>query len=191
MFDLAPDVGFRRSWYRWKACATLSLKVLDLRETELGLERYGSTNRGHRSVFGPSRAFFRSRFRLDRGKSWRSESCTSFLNVSSFLRTRACGSTRCELGRLCARTRHCRGENYEIFSIVLFHPSVFARMVDMVPDVGFLKVWALHRGELGFVRCGPANRGRWNVPHVRGSFSDWDSGLTGGALDDPKVAHCS
>uniref|UniRef100_A0A2N9HPF0 Uncharacterized protein n=1 Tax=Fagus sylvatica TaxID=28930 RepID=A0A2N9HPF0_FAGSY len=25
--DLASDVGFRRSWYRWKACATLFLKV--------------------------------------------------------------------------------------------------------------------------------------------------------------------
>ena len=39
--------------HRWKACATLSLKVLDLRETELELERYGPVNRGHRSVFGP------------------------------------------------------------------------------------------------------------------------------------------
>jgi hypothetical protein len=50
--DLAPDIGFRHSWYRWKACATLFLKVLDLRATELGLERYGPTNRGRRSVFG-------------------------------------------------------------------------------------------------------------------------------------------
>uniref|UniRef100_A0A2N9GSE0 Uncharacterized protein n=1 Tax=Fagus sylvatica TaxID=28930 RepID=A0A2N9GSE0_FAGSY len=30
--------------------------------------------------------------------------------------------------------------------------------------------------------------GRWNVPYAKGSFSDRDSGLTGGALDDPKVA---
>ena len=28
--DLSPDVRFWRSWYRRKACATLSLKVLDL-----------------------------------------------------------------------------------------------------------------------------------------------------------------
>ena len=58
MFDLAPDVGFWRSWYRWKACATLSLKVLDLQETELGLERYGPTNGGHRSVFGLPKGYF-------------------------------------------------------------------------------------------------------------------------------------
>jgi hypothetical protein len=58
MFDLAPDVGFRCSWYRWKACATLFLKVLDSRETELGLERYGPANRGHRGVFGPSEGIF-------------------------------------------------------------------------------------------------------------------------------------
>ena len=31
--DLALNVGFQCSWYRWKACATLFLKVLDLRET--------------------------------------------------------------------------------------------------------------------------------------------------------------
>uniref|UniRef100_A0A2N9GNN3 Uncharacterized protein n=1 Tax=Fagus sylvatica TaxID=28930 RepID=A0A2N9GNN3_FAGSY len=56
--DLAPDVSFRRSWYRWKACATLFLKVLDLRETELGLVRYGPANKGHRSVFDPSEGNF-------------------------------------------------------------------------------------------------------------------------------------
>ena len=58
VFDLAPDVSFRRSWYRWKAYATLFLKVLDLRENELGLERYGLANGGHRGVFGPLEGIF-------------------------------------------------------------------------------------------------------------------------------------
>ena len=62
IFDLAPEVGFRRSWYRRKACATLSLKVLDLWETELGLEKYGPANRGRQSVFVHRRAFFQRRF---------------------------------------------------------------------------------------------------------------------------------
>ena len=151
------------------------------------------------------RAFFQSRFRLDWGKSWRSEGCTSFLNMSFFLRIWARGSTRSESERFYAQARHPRGENYEIFSIVLFLPSVFARMVDVAPDVGFrrswcrrkacvtffLKVLGSHGGELGFARCGPANRGHWNVSHARGSSSDRESGLTGGALDDPRVARCS
>jgi hypothetical protein len=53
VFGLAPEVGFRRSWCCRKAYATLSLKVLDLRETELGFARYDSANRGRWSVFGP------------------------------------------------------------------------------------------------------------------------------------------
>uniref|UniRef100_A0A2N9H5X6 Uncharacterized protein n=1 Tax=Fagus sylvatica TaxID=28930 RepID=A0A2N9H5X6_FAGSY len=38
IFDLAPDVRFRRSWYRRKACAAYFCKVPDLRKSELGLE---------------------------------------------------------------------------------------------------------------------------------------------------------
>ena len=56
--DVAPDVGFRSSWCLWKACATFFLKAMDLREVELGLERYSPTNRGRRSVFGSSEDIF-------------------------------------------------------------------------------------------------------------------------------------
>uniref|UniRef100_A0A2N9IJU5 Aminotransferase-like plant mobile domain-containing protein n=1 Tax=Fagus sylvatica TaxID=28930 RepID=A0A2N9IJU5_FAGSY len=54
----SPDVRFRRSWYRWKACAAYFCKVPDLRKSELGLVRYGPANRGHRSVFGPFEGSF-------------------------------------------------------------------------------------------------------------------------------------
>ena len=52
MENVVPNVDFQRSWCHRKARVTLFLKVLDLRETELGLERYGPANRGHQSVFG-------------------------------------------------------------------------------------------------------------------------------------------
>ena len=151
------------------------------------------------------RVIFRSRFWLDRGKSWRSESCMSCLNMSSFLKLWTCGSNRCGPGRICALTRHPRGEKCEIFSIVLFHLSVFACTVGVVNDVEFQKSWCrqkacatfflkvldLHRGELGFARFGSANRGCRSVFHAGGSFFDQDSSLTGETLDNPRVACCS
>jgi hypothetical protein len=132
------------------------------------------------------RAVFRSGSRLDLIKSWRSESSTSRMSVSSFQRTRACGSTCCESGRLCAQAWQRRWEDSGNFSTALFRQPVFTRMVDIAPDVGFRQSWyrwkagatyfpkvqALHRGELGFARYDPANGGRWNVPYAKGSSSD-------------------
>ena len=135
VFDLAPDVGFRRSWYRQKACATLFLKVLGSRETELGLEKYGPTSRAAGVFLVRWRTFFRSRFRLDRGKSWRSESSTPCMNASSFQRAQACGSTCCESGRLCAQAWQRRGESSGIFSTALFRRPVFVCMVDVVTQI--------------------------------------------------------
>ncbi len=50
--DVARNVDFQRSWCPWKAYDTFFLKVMDLQEVELGLKRYGLTNRGRRNVFG-------------------------------------------------------------------------------------------------------------------------------------------
>uniref|UniRef100_A0A2N9FKG9 Uncharacterized protein n=1 Tax=Fagus sylvatica TaxID=28930 RepID=A0A2N9FKG9_FAGSY len=122
-------------------CDTLFLKVLDLRETELGLKRYGLANRGHQSVFGSPQGNFP-------------------IEIPARLE--------------------------KILAIQELHT--------VSEHVLFLKVMGSRitfQGELRFARCGPANRGYRSVSHTGGSFSDRDSSLTGGALDDPRVAHCS
>ena len=68
IFDLVPDVGFQRSWYRRKVCIAYFCKVPDSLESELGLVRYGPVNRGHRSVFGPFESSFPIRIPARPGK---------------------------------------------------------------------------------------------------------------------------
>ena len=87
------------------------------------------------------RIVFRSGFRLDPGKSWRSESSTSCMNVSSFQRAWACRSTCCESRRLCAQARQRRWESSGIFSTALFRRPVFICVVDVAPDIGSRRSW--------------------------------------------------
>uniref|UniRef100_A0A2N9HMT0 Uncharacterized protein n=1 Tax=Fagus sylvatica TaxID=28930 RepID=A0A2N9HMT0_FAGSY len=137
MVNVAPDIGFRRSWCPWKAYITFFLKVVVLREAELGLKRYGPRTEAAGGFFARRRAVFRLRFQPNRGQSWRSKSCTSCMNVSSFLKFWTCRSNHSESERICARARHPRRESCEIFSIVSSPLSVFAHAVNVAPDVRF------------------------------------------------------
>uniref|UniRef100_A0A2N9J719 Uncharacterized protein n=1 Tax=Fagus sylvatica TaxID=28930 RepID=A0A2N9J719_FAGSY len=118
---------FRRSWYRRKACAAYFCKVPDLRKSELGLVRYGLREQRPPGVFLVRlRAVFRSGFRLDPIKSWRSESSTSCMNVSSFQRARARRSTLLRVRKtLCASVATSVGKfrNFQqsLISSACFH----------------------------------------------------------------------
>uniref|UniRef100_A0A2N9IGB8 Uncharacterized protein n=1 Tax=Fagus sylvatica TaxID=28930 RepID=A0A2N9IGB8_FAGSY len=83
------------------SCAAYFCKVPDSRESELGLVRYGPASRVHRGVFGPFEGSFPIRIPAETPiNSWRSESSTSCMDVSSFQCARARRSTCCESGRL-------------------------------------------------------------------------------------------
>ncbi len=172
---------------------------------ELGLERYGPANRGHQSVFGSPESNFPIEIPARLGKILAIRELPIVSEHVLFLTHPSLWITFSELERICARVQHPQGEKCEIFNIVLFHPLVFVRTVDVAPDLGFRRSWfrwkacatffpkvlALHRGELGFARYDPANRGCRSVFHDEGSFFDLDSALTGEAFDDPRVARCS
>uniref|UniRef100_A0A2N9GRL7 Uncharacterized protein n=1 Tax=Fagus sylvatica TaxID=28930 RepID=A0A2N9GRL7_FAGSY len=178
---------FRRSWYRRKACVAYFCKVPDSRKSELGLVRYGSASRGHRSVFGPFEGSFPIRIpaRPDKFLAIREfhvvHECVFFpthpglwinlLRVRKTLRA----SVATSVGKF-------RNFQHSLISSACFHArgrrSSRCRISDDLGIVGklvlptFPKVQALHRGELGFARYDPANGGRRNVPYAKGSSSD-------------------
>ena len=74
--DVAPSIGFRWTLCPWKAYDVFFGVSQISREVGHGPVRYDPANRGCQSVFLWRRVIFRLRLRLDRGRSWKSESCT-------------------------------------------------------------------------------------------------------------------
>uniref|UniRef100_A0A2N9GNH8 Uncharacterized protein n=1 Tax=Fagus sylvatica TaxID=28930 RepID=A0A2N9GNH8_FAGSY len=149
-------------------------------KSELRTERYGPANRGPVGVFlvrlegiFPMRIPARPGKVLAIREFHTVHECVFFPNVPGLAE-----STCCESGRLCAQAWQRRWRGYKKLSAQpYFVGPVFTRVVDVAPDVGFRRSWCRRKACATYF--------------LKGLFSDRDSGLTGGALDDPEVARCS
>ena len=135
--DVAPDVGFQRSWCPQKAYDTFFLKVMDLREVELGFERYGPANRGRQSVFGSPEGNFLIKIPARPGKILVIRELHVMSERVLFLKVVDLRIKSLWVGKnLCANATS-REENCEIFNVVPLFSSIFLRMADVAPDVEF------------------------------------------------------
>uniref|UniRef100_A0A2N9FXF0 Uncharacterized protein n=1 Tax=Fagus sylvatica TaxID=28930 RepID=A0A2N9FXF0_FAGSY len=157
IFDLAPDVGFRRSWYRRKACAAYFCKVPDSRKSELGLVRYGSREQRPPEVFLVRlRAVFRSGIPARPDK---------FLAIREFHVVHECvffptcpglADQLVASQEDSARKRGNVGGKIPEFSAQPYFVGLFSR------------AWPCTEASLGSQDMILANGGRWNVPYAKG-----------------------
>uniref|UniRef100_A0A2N9FPN6 Uncharacterized protein n=1 Tax=Fagus sylvatica TaxID=28930 RepID=A0A2N9FPN6_FAGSY len=158
----SPDVGFRRSWYRRKACTAYFCKVPDLRESELGLVRYCRANRGHRGVFGPLEDIFPIGIPARPGKFL---AIREFHVVHECVSFPTCPGSRINLLRVKEDSARKRGN---------LPMSDFGDL-DIVGKL-MLPIFQRYRpcteASLGSRRYDLANGGRWIVLYAKGSSSD-------------------
>uniref|UniRef100_A0A2N9EG70 Uncharacterized protein n=1 Tax=Fagus sylvatica TaxID=28930 RepID=A0A2N9EG70_FAGSY len=164
IFDLAPDVGFSTFLVPSESLRCLLLQGSGFAEIRAWTCEIWPREQRPPGVFLVRlRAVFRSGFRLDPVKSWRSESSTSCMNVSSF--QRALGS-RINLLRvrktLCASVATSVGK-FRNFQQNLIFVGLFSR------------AWPCTEASLGSQDMILANGGRWNVPYAKGIESKLSS----------------
>uniref|UniRef100_A0A2N9EGF0 Uncharacterized protein n=1 Tax=Fagus sylvatica TaxID=28930 RepID=A0A2N9EGF0_FAGSY len=137
VFDLAPDVGFRRSWYRRKACAAYFCKVPDLRESELGFARYGPRTEATGVFLVRLRDSFPIGIPARPGKIL---AIREFHVVHECVFFPTCPGLRINLLRVRKTLRASVATSVGKFRNFQ-HSLIFTCVVDVAPDIGFRRSW--------------------------------------------------